>query len=343
MTGPIGFVRGLRRPEAFHGADAQNGFFEGWYVKLVSADRSQRWAVIPGIFRGLATDVGGGAAGTATRDEAFVQVLDGSTGRSWYHVFPVERFAASASAFDVTVGDNHFSSAGVRLDLPQLSGEIAFTTPMDPWPVTWRAPGIMGWYALVPFMECYHGIVSFGHALDGSLLVEGAPASFAGGRGYLEKDWGRAFPAGYVWMHSNHVDADPTASLVASVAIIPWLRSSFRGFIVGLKHHGRLHRWATYNRSREVGLAIDDHGVRWTLDGPDGRLELAAQRVRGGLLHAPLRTAMHQRVEETLDARIEIRHTDGAGRVLLEGEGTCGGMEVFGDIPRLLHTKGRRS
>ena len=51
--------------------------------------------------------------------------------------------------------------------------------------------------------------------------------------------------------------------------------------------------------------------------------------------------AMHQRVEETLDGRISIRHEDPAGRILLEGEGSCAGMEVFGDIERLLSTGGR--
>ena len=338
MTGPIAFVRGLRRPEAFHGEGQRSGFFEGWYVKLVSADRAQRWAVIPGIFRGLQT----GMAGEAVRDEAFVQVLDGSTGRSWYHVYPVDQFTASSEVFDVRVGENHFSASGVTLDLPQLRGRIDFTSRLEPWPVTWRSPGIMGWYGLVPFMECYHGVVSFGHGLDGSLDVEGARASFSQGRGYLEKDWGRAFPAGYVWMHSNHIDADVDASLVASVALIPWVRSTFRGFIVGLRHHGRLHRWATYNRSRENLLSIDDQHVRWSLEGPDGTLELSAERVRGGLLHAPLRTAMHQRVEETMDGRIAIRHRDPTGRVVLEGEGSCAGMEVFGDIDRLLATGGRR-
>lgn len=335
MTGPIAFVRGLRRPEAFHGAHERSGFFEGWYIKLVSADRTQRWAVIPGIFRGL--DGGDGA----TRDEAFVQVLDGSTGRSWYHAHPIADFVASSDVFDVRVGGSHFTPSGVTLDVPQLRGRVDFTTPLQPWPVTWRSPGIMGWYGLVPFMECYHGIVSFGHGLSGDVQVEGSTASFTGGRGYLEKDWGRAFPSGYVWMQTNHIDTDPTASLIASVAIIPWVGSSFRGFIIGLLHHGRLHQWATYNRSKEVLLAIDDQHVRWTLVGPDGRLELIAERVRGGLLHAPLRTAMHQRVEETLDGRVSIRHVDPGGRVVLEAEGTCAGMEVFGDIDRLLATKGR--
>ncbi|MDA3022164.1 MAG: hypothetical protein O2943_05800 [Actinomycetota bacterium] len=50
------------------------------------------------------------------------------------------------------------------------------------WPVTWRSPGIMGWYGLVPFMERYHGIVSFGHGLSGNLEVEGTTRSFDDGR-----------------------------------------------------------------------------------------------------------------------------------------------------------------
>lgn len=331
MRTPAQWLRGVRHPEAFHGHGVDDGFFEGWYVKLVSADRAQRWAVIPGVFRGL--------GGDRARDEAFVQVLDGASGRSWYHRFAPEQFEASAERFEVLVGANRFGAHGVELDLPQLRGTVAFTTPLDPWPVTLREPGIMGWYGLVPMMECFHGVVSFGHGLGGALEIEGAERSFDGGRGYLEKDWGRAFPAGYVWLHSNHIDpeAGPAdASLVASVAIIPWLGRAFRGSIVGLRHSGRLHRWTTYNRSRERHLTITDAHVVWHLEGPDGRLELEAERTRGGLLHAPLRSAMHERVEETLDARVRIRHTDRDGRVLLEGWGESAGLEVFGDVDRML-------
>ena len=57
---------------------------------------------------------------------------------------------------------------------------------------------------------------------------------------------------------------------------------------------------------------------------------------RGGLLHAPIRTEMHQRVDETLDAVIHIKHTDRDGSVLLEGKGLVGAMEVHGDLKRLL-------
>ena len=300
MRTPQSFLNGIKHPEGFHGNGKTRNFFEGWYFKIVSEDQKQKWAIIPGIFRGL---------GGSSRDEAFVQVLDGSTGRSWYHVYPVYEFSASETAFDVTVGENHFSSAGATLNLPQLKGSLEITSEFKPWPVTLASPGIMGWYGLVPFMECFHGIVSFSHSLKGNLEVEGKNESFEGGKGYIEKDWGRNFPSGYIWLHSNHLQGSPDASLIASAAIIPWLGKPFRGFILGLHHSGQLHSWTTYSKSKEEWLRIDDTHINWKVSGPSGELELKAERKRGGLLHAPLREAMHQRVEETLDGVVEVKHT----------------------------------
>lgn len=330
MRSPTAFLKGVRHPEAFHGDGVRGGFFEGWYIKVVSADLSQRWAIIPGIFR---------RGGAPSDDEAFVQVLDGLTGRSWYHRFDPADFTATTSGFDVRIGPNTFNSSGMTLQLPGLSGHVAFTSPLDPFPVSRRTPGIMGWFAYVPFMECFHGVVSFGHTLAGELDIDGAPHSFRGGRGYVEKDWGRAFPAGYVWAASNHLtdlEGMPnSASLMASCAIIPGLGRTFRGSIVALRSDDGVATWATWNRARDEHLRITDSHVEWAMRGPHGRLELNVERVRGGLLHAPLRTAMHQRVEETMDARIALRHTDREGRVRFDGVAACAGLEVFGDIDRL--------
>lgn len=331
MRSPLDLIRGVRHPEAYHGRHISSGFFEGWYIKLVSRDLGQRWAVIPGIFRGISDNDGSGV-----KDEAFVQVLDGLTGRAWYHRFDAAEFEASDVTLDVRVGANRFSAQGVHLETPQLTGDITFTSDLDPWPVTLLAPGAMGWYGHVPFMECFHAVVSFGHGLAGDLKIEGAAASFDGGHGYIEKDWGKAFPDGYIWMATNHISSDPEASLIGSVAIIPWLSGAFRGFVVGLKHGGKLYRWTTYTRARELQLEVDDTHVRWVLEGKDGRLELIAERVRGGLLKAPLRKAMLERVEETLDAKVEITHTSPTGKVLLHGTGLATGLEIVGDINRLI-------
>ena len=327
-------IRSTMHPDGFHGTGAKAPYFEGWYVKLVSADRSARVAIIPGVFLGQ-------GGGDETLDEAFVQVLDGATGRSWYHRYEPSDFRASTDQFDVTVGANRFDISGVTLDLPNLTGRVRFTTPFDPWPVTVRSPGVMGWYAWMPFMECYHGVCSFGHNLAGTLTLDGVELNFDGGRGYLEKDWGQAFPSGYVWMHSNHFSS-PNTSLMGSIALIPWLRSEFRGFLVGLRHDGVLHTFATYTGAKTTSLDIDDEAVRWSVRSRSGlTLNLSADRVGGALLHAPIRTEMHKRVEETLDATIAIQLIDRDGRVLLDDVGHVGGLEVHGDLPRLLNTEGR--
>tara|TARA_B100000902_G_C27195227_1_gene856095 strand:- start:191 stop:1177 length:987 start_codon:yes stop_codon:yes gene_type:complete len=326
MRGPISYFRGVRNPEAYHGHGVNKKFFEGWYLKIVSADLTQRWALIPGIFRGLDDDT----------NEAFIQVLDGSKGRSWYHRYPIEEFRASNSSFGVQVGRSKFSEEGIEIDIPDLQGEIKFSSPLTPWPVSLREPGVMGWFGLIPFMECFHGVVSFGHNLEGSIKIEGRTRNFSGGRGYIEKDWGRSFPGGYVWLHSNHLADSPDSSFIGSVAIIPWLGGAFRGFIVGLRHSGRLYRFTTYNRTKEEKLEITDSQVNWRLKGPDGTLELHAKRVQGGVLRAPIRDSMHRRVEETLNATIHIVHTDPRGRTLLETDGQVGGLEVFGDTEKLL-------
>jgi tocopherol cyclase len=318
----------LWHPERYHGHGRRPPFFEGWYYKLVDRTETARHAVIPGVF----------TSEDPRRAHAFVQVLDGSTGSAVYHRFPVEAFEAARDTFDVRVGPNRFTTGGLELDLDQdghrVRGAVSLGA-LTPWPVTLTSPGIMGPYAFVPWMECNHGVVSLDHELDGAFAIDGREVSFAGGRGYLEKDWGAAFPAGYVWMQSNHF-ATPGTSLVASIAVVPWRSGAFPGFIIGLWHRGRLVRFATYNGARTTDLAIDDATVRWTVT--TGRLELRlrARRAEGGLLHGPTREDMASRVGETMRARVEVRLRDLARGRELAGEGHNAGLEVHGDLDALL-------
>jgi hypothetical protein len=229
----------------------------------------------------------------------------------------------------------------VRADGLELVGNITYTSPLDGWPVKATSPGAMGPYAFVPFMECYHGVVSFGHGLTGQVSFNGTEVDLDAGRGYIEKDWGKGFPAGYLWMHSNHFD-NPGTSIMASLALIPWMRGTFRGILIGLKHQGRLFVFATYNQSRTKHIGVDDKRVRWTVARPDGyRLEITAERAEGALLHAPIRSEMHKRVEETLNARLRVRLVAPDGSTLLDDVGELAGLEVHGDITRLITTGDR--
>jgi hypothetical protein len=63
-----------------------------------------------------------------------------------------------------------------------------------------------------------------------------------------------------------------------SVAIIPWLRSSFAGFIVGLWHQGTLYRFATYSGASIEKLGIMDECVALAVRDKRYRLEMHASR-----------------------------------------------------------------
>lgn len=153
--------------------------------------------------------------------QAFIQVLDEKKLTARYHKFDFDSLNASRKEFCINIGKNSFSANYLELDLTGFSGRLEFSD-LAPWPKPWYSPGTMGPFTFVPFMECYHGIISMDHSIKGVLTVEGDSVDFANGRGYAEKDWGRCLPSTYVWMQSNHFSL-PGISVKSSVARIPWI------------------------------------------------------------------------------------------------------------------------
>ncbi len=321
-------LRAVWRPAMYHGYRQRRNFFEGWYYKLVDAGERHIHAVIPGVFLGQNPET----------SHCFVQVLDGATGHATYHRYPLNRFWASEYELDLRVGPNRFYLDRIQLDIDDpdrsLRGELCFDG-VTPWPVTAASPGIMGPYSFAPFMECYHGVLSFDHAVRGSLNVDGTAINFDDGRGYIEKDWGRAFPQAWVWGQSNHFDHAGT-SITVSVATIPWLRTSFRGFIIGLWHDRMLYRFATYTGAKITNLRLTDTHVVLRVEDKHYRLEIDAARSEGGLLHAPYRVDMLKRVTESLTASIAVKLIDLAGNLIFEGVGRHAGLEINGEIQQII-------
>jgi len=320
--------RNSLNPDMYHGANQKPPFFEGWYYKVISADESQRYAIVPGVILG--------ASG-----HAFIQVLNGSTGASTYNTFPLDDFSASKDTFEIRIGPNQFNRHGINLQIDnsqiQVNGELHFNG-VTPWPISIASPGIMGWYARVPLMECYHGVVSLDHSIKGSLLIDNERLDFNSGRGYIEKDWGQSFPDAYIWFQTNHFEG-PGTCITASVAIIPWLRNAFRGFIIGLWHADRLYRFATYTGARIEKLEIYDDHVEWVVRSRDHRLEMSVTRALGGLLLGPTRIEMGRRVNETLLSTVDIRLSAISGGQIFAGKGRNGGLEAHGNLDRLLRMK----
>ena len=228
-------------PEQFQGWGKKRNYFEGWYYKIISGNGEKAYAFIPGI-----------AMDTTGNKHAFIQVLDGKQKTSAYHRFDIKEFKPSAKKLLVQLNKNSFSENHLQLDLPGIKGELTFSGSV-PWPKPFYSPGIMGPYAFAPFMECYHGIVSMDHSINGELLIDNEKINFTDGRGYIEKDWGRSFPSSYFWMQSNHFSR-PGISFKCSVAKIPWIRNAFTGFIAGLWLNDQLYRFTTYTAQSSAVL-----------------------------------------------------------------------------------------
>ena len=318
----------VMHPSQYHGFGAKPPFFEGWYYKLVSQDQNHRFAIIPGVY----------LAETPQKSHSFIQVFNSEADQVVYHRYPLAAFESAKDKFQIQIDSNVFTSDGIRLaiddDLGTVTGSLALTD-LKRWPVRVISPGAMGWFAWVPFMECYHGVVSMDHTIEGSLTIDGHDLDFSGGQGYIEKDWGKQFPKAWIWGQSNHFDR-PGISLMMSVAVIPWLGRSFAGFIGGFLFQDRLYRFATYNRSKIEGLSIDDQAANLVLRNAGYRFHIKAIRAGGGLLQAPTMVEMNRRILETLNAKIQVRLEKIGGPVLYEGMGVNAGLETVGDLDLLM-------
>jgi hypothetical protein len=164
------------------------------------------------------------------------------------------------------------------------------------------------------------------HDLEGTLEWNGQQVNFDGGKGYLEKDWGRSFPKGYVWMQSNHFGADVPASLLASVAHIPFLGSHFIGFISGFWLDGRLFRFATYTGARKH-LRIEGETVELVFKNPKTELRLHARQAPGVALASPMSGEMTGKINESLQAHIQAELWENGQRIF-EATGHPAGLEV---------------
>ena len=323
MIKPVSqWLKGLWNPAMYHGWSTRHSYFEGWYLKIVDPEERFALAIIPGI-----------AMTAAGEKHAFIQVLDGKNCQAHYFDFPAADFVPAETGFDLQLGNNRFSAKAITLDLPWLKGDIRFNNTVS-WPGSFTAPGVMGWYSFAPFMECYHGIVSMNHDLEGTLDIHGTRVDFTGGKGYIEKDWGKSFPRCWIWSQNNHFDGDQPASLMASVAHIPWLGNYFVGHIVALWISGKWYKFATYTGSKYTAQIRDDV-VRMTFSDRKNRLDLVATPGPGAPLRSPITGNMTGKVNESLQATIAITLYEG-DRVIFKSTGRNAGLEVAGDTGILI-------
>jgi tocopherol cyclase len=321
----------LWQPAVFQGNLKKTGYFEGWYYKNVSPDEKVAYEVIPGV--SLPKD--------REKAHAFVQVFDAREGRSYYFRYPIDEFRADEKTFDIDIGGNHFSLDRVRLDIDRdgaaIKADLKYGN-IRSWPVSLLCPGAMGWYGLLPMMECYHDVLSFNNSIEGFFELNGRKYDFTGGKGYMEKDWGTSMPSSWIWMQTNHF-GDTDTSLFGSIANIPWLGHHFIGYLFGFLLDGRIYRFTTYTGAKLKGLKLDGNRITFSIEDSQYRLEIKGERAGGGApLIAPMMGEMSVKIHENLKSEIHLALHEKKGRGLLfTGAGKNAGLEYVGDMSELIN------
>ncbi len=297
------------------------GFFEGWYFKQVSLSEDVVVSFIPGY-------------STVEGDQhAFIQyiLVKNNVVKSGYVRYPLSDFLYVEDPFKVEIGACVFSKDNIVVDIDdagfKIKGSIGFSEFLDIKKSAY-APSIMGPFAYIPRMECYHGLVSMRHELSGSLFIEGENVVFEGGLGYIEKDWGRSFPEKYIWLQCNSFKSG--SSLFLSIADIPFAGFSFGGFIAIFHDGKKEYRFGSYLNGGYKIITLTDELLEVELWRGPIRLYLKVSARGTNSLIAPVGGRMSLVIKEAVSAVVEYSFVNKKTGDVFEELGWPGSFEVVG-------------
>lgn len=288
----------------FQGAKNHKNYFEGFYFKC--SDKKDNIAIIPGI------------AVSEKEKYSFIQIITNQ--KSYYFKFPYEDFYAEKDKFFVQIKNNIFTNEFINLDIKEqkcsISGKISLSkfTPLK--------KEIMGFFKKIPFLPCYHQILSMKHLVHGKITINKETLVFQEGNGYIEKDYGHTFPKNYRWIQANNFQEE-SLSLALAIAHVPISFFSIQGFFCIIKNKDQEFIFATYNRSKikakEDGLIILRKGkYRLVIE------YLQAQPIK---LTAPNQGEMKDEVYESINSALSFKLYK-KDQVILSGESQNVGIEI---------------
>ncbi|WP_458787571.1 tocopherol cyclase family protein [Vallitalea sediminicola] len=277
----------------------KKNFFEGWYYKCVDANNEYSCAFIPGI----------STSTSSYKRHAFIQFIDNSINLPLYIPFPIKSFSYSDKPFVINISNCIFSDSRIIINIDhkscKIKGKINFGDFTD-IRRNLKTPTIMGYYRYIPFMECFHSIISLSHPLNGYLKINDRNIDFNNGIGYLEKDFGTSFPKKWIWIHSNTFNIKNTC-LMCSIASIPFIRKTFTGLICILYIDGKEYRFATYHNAKIKKLQCSKNNLHIEILQDNYTLDIRSKCSDNNILIAPKNGDMNRKIIESMSAEIKVK------------------------------------
>ena len=322
-------LKTIQNPDLYHGNNKKLNFFEGWYFKIVHPNKNLTYCFIPGIF----------LSNKEESSHSFIQVLKGHEASFEYLRFKKEEFRAREGEFYINIGESNFSLNEMKLNINQQGEKIYGTLTFNniiKWPDTFINPGSMGFYNYFTFMQCYSQVCAVDGDIDGSLNINGALVDFTGGKVYVEKNWGKDFPYSYIWVQGNSFEKGE-GSIACSIGHIPFLVTSFTGFLIGLYLKGEFYEFTTINRSA-LSINCGDERLVLKTENKEYILKIEALYKEETImdLYAPRGEDMVPIARETLQGNVTVTLYDKkTNSIIFSDKSSAAGVEFSGDYKNL--------
>lgn len=297
-------------------------YFEGWYFKC--ATEKETLAVIVGSTQGI-------------QSTAFIQVLSSKDLKSYYMTYDIASYFYRKDPFHIQIEENVFTSTYMKLSIREenliLEGKVKFKSLTPLTCKVWKR-GLMGPFAYLPFMECYHDVLSMHHTIEGKICLNDTVYNLDGGRGYIERDWGNSFPSDYIWIQCNHFRQE-SLSFMLAIAKIPFLGASFTGILCVLSIKGRTRLFTTYMGTSLQSFKDQENALYVTLKQGKECIQVKVNKKEGSILKAPNKGAMLREINEALGSSMELNifYDD---ELKVSEKGVNVGLETVGNLKELL-------
>ncbi len=311
-------LRNTKSNAGFRGAVRKKRYFEGWYIRLSSAESPWSCALIPGI----AMDYNG-------EKSAFIQMIE-SEGSSHYIPIDYSDFQAKTDEFDVRIGVNQLSEERIAVDLRPNGVDFKLDLKLDKssgFESDFHPLNVMGWMSKMPFLPCYHHILQMKTPVSGTVEWKGNSLPFNRGFAYIEKDWGTSFPKKWNWLQSSML-SNCEGALSAVTSYVPILGVGVPAGMAAIQIDNERFFWSSaWGHSWKVRGNQSEREIRFRNSSHE--LLLNVYQGRTAPLIAPIAGKMERSVLESIDGQVSVELKSRNGDRIYSGEAIQAGVELI--------------
>ncbi len=266
----------------FCGMKKKKNYFEGWYFKI-SDNENNCYSFIFGI--------------TLNEEDphSFIQIIDQRQNKVYYFKYKVSDFSHTDNL--ISIGNNVLSCNCLKLLVYPFDIDVTIN-PTTYLKRRFFGRSVMSYLKYLP-LPTKHEIVYMKAKVKGIIKNMNNRFDFCGS-GYMEKDYGTAFPKRWLWIQTNQFTHNDISLVISKADLL----GRISGFFCFLNINGKEYRFATYNGAKIKKKRVKD-GINFIIKKDEYTLKIRLKKEKGNMIIAPVHKAkMAKKIEESLNSKL---------------------------------------